>query len=607
MPGPDARASKPVSELWSYSDTVVKQMEPFWDEKQHRYGGDSPFRLTVGMLKIYSNAKMAGYQGPSRNDDRIPFLARLLISWPAYITNARDTHHPSTFHPHVPGFTNSIKGHAGVQHVSVDNVACEALGLAVQSGALSNSLEKQIASKVYAVARGRQFTAPTVEANQVNWPIGIWLAAARASGRWGAAKLQARRYMRAWTAGMFKPMPGYLIPNLSRGYGLSYWPKVSASEPINQTSSTEYASIIFTGFDAYDEMVKHGMPRLSASDTARMRTWARRIISGEWTHGGWPNWDTGKGYERWQLLNYFAWCTEALETIASSRRLVSESERRRARWLLHQALARYTWMVDHGQKGATRYGVVSPFGHDSANVVTLSRLAATASEAALKQLGAAGSTPSGWSWWDGERKRLTVSNPRYSSAMITPVNVIGYGGLEPARLLDSEGRVLTTLGSTIIQAGMRASVGGRLVGLTQGRYATVMQGVKQWRPRRVGGGSPALGGRAGPIVVSQHFTPEEITTRYRVSAKNARTELRIPFWGKLKKRTVTPVSNGLKIETENSEGGKVEIVVVSTRPLSGGWASIGIVKASPKTRTIFRIIGSSSGATTTTVVMRPLS
>ena len=104
---------------------------------------------------------------------------------------------------------------------------------------------------------------------------------------------------------------------------------------------------------------------------------------------------------------------------------------------------------------------------------------------------------------------------------------------------------------------MRASVGGRLVGLTQGRYATVMQGVKQWRPRRVGGGSPALGGRAGPIVVSQHFTPEEITTRYRVSAKNARTELRIPFWGKLKKRTVTPVSNGIKIETENSEGGKV--------------------------------------------------
>ena len=74
-------------------------------------------------------------------------------------------------------------------------------------------------------------------------------------------------------------------------------------------------------------------------------------------------------------------------------------------------------------------------------------------------------------------------------------------------------------------------------------------------------------------------------------------------WG-IRSRTV---SNGLKIETENSEGGKVEIVVVSTRPLSGGWASIGIVKASPKTRTIFRIIGSSSGATTTTVVMRPLS
>lgn len=602
----EARASTAQSDLWSYSDTAVQRIERYWNAKQQRYGGSS-FRLTVGMLTIYSNAKMAGYQGPSRNDARIPLLARQLTSWPAYITNMRDTRNPETYHPHVPGFTSEMQKSPGYQHVALDNVASEALGLAVKSGALSKSLAQEVGSKVYAVARGHQFSYPKVEANQVNWPIGVWLAVGRSSGRWGVAKSQVRRYMRAWTAGMFRPMAGNAIPNFSSGYGLNYWPTSPLSSSINQTSSTEYASVIFTGFDAYDEMVQRGMPSLSSSEQARMRTWARRIISGEWTHGGWPNWDSGYGYMRWQLVNYFAWCTEALGTIATSGRLVSATERSRARWLFHQALNRFTWMTEHGENGATRYGVASPFAVSSANLVTDMRLAAAASNAAVAELGAAGSTPGGWSWWDNARKRLTVSNPRYSSAMITPINTIGYGGLEPARFLDSQGRVLTTLGSTITQAGIRASVGGRVVGLTQGRYTTVLAAVKRWRPRRVGGGSPAIGGRAGPIIVSQHFSPEAITTQYKVEARNARTELRIPFWGKLTKKKVTPVSNGLKIETESSEGGKLEILVVSGRPLKGQWASIGKINSSPQTRTIFQIAGSSSGATTTTVVMRPLS
>ena len=158
----EARASTAQSDLWSYSDTAVQRIERYWNSKQQRYGGITPFRLTVGMLTIYSNAKMAGYQGPSRNDARIPLLARQLTSWPAYITNMRDTRNPETFHPHVPGFTSEMQKSPGYQHVAIDNVASEALGLAVKSGALSKSLAQQVGSKVYAVARGHQFSYPKV-------------------------------------------------------------------------------------------------------------------------------------------------------------------------------------------------------------------------------------------------------------------------------------------------------------------------------------------------------------------------------------------------------------------------------------------------------------
>lgn len=609
LAAPAVAAAKPgdPSDLWTYADGVTERMEKQWSKKQNRYTG-SPFRLTVSMLALFSNARIAHYQGgPSRNDERIEPLARLLITWPTYITKMSDARRANATHPHAPGFTSGTGDKPGYQHVAISNLAMESLGLAVKSGALPRKMEEEIGRKVYAVARGPRFRYPHVEANQVNWQIGAWLGTARATGRWGQAGAQTRAYLRSFVAGMRKPMPGYVTPNLTSGYGLNYFPEVGSSMPINQTSSTEYASVIFSGFDFYDDMIKHGMRRLSYGQEARLRRWAKRIVTGEWTHGGWPNWDTGYGYERWQLVNYFAWCTEALGTIAASNRLVGDTDRRRARWLLRQALARYRWLVDRGQKTSTRYGVGSSFTRPTDNLITDVRMGATASAAALNEVGSAGSTPDGWSWWDGSRRRLTVSNPAYSSAMITPVNRIGYGGLEPARFLDSQGRVITSLGSTISQAGMRASARGHLVGLTQGRYSTVLRGVKQWRPRKVGSGSPKLTGRAGAIIVNQRFSPEAITTRYQVRASNARTQLRIPFWGKLTRREVTKIKDGLKIETENSEGAKVEILVRSQRPIRGSWGRIAKVRCSPKTRTIFRISGSSSGGTRTSVVMRPLS
>lgn len=596
------------SRLWTYADGVTQRMEKHWRKRQQYYAG-IPFRTTVSMLTLFSNARIARYQGPSRVDERIEPLARRLITWPTYITKPSDARNPKSTHPHAPGFTSNTMGEPGEQHVAVSSEAMSALGLAVRSGALPRQMEEEIARKLYAVARGSRFRYPNLEVNQVNWQTSAWLATARSSGQWGEPIRQARAYLGAFVNGMRRPMPGYILPNLTSGLGLNYSPGEPASSPVNQTSSTEYALVIFSGFDFYEEMLRRGMKRLPSSQEAKLRKWARRIVTGEWMHNGWPNWDSGRGYERWNMVAYFAWCVEGLSTMASSRYLVGETDRRRARWLLYQALDRYQWLVENGMKGSARYGIrpLSGVEPEVANRITDARLGATASSAALNQVGSPGGTPGGWSWWDGERRRLTVSNPRYSAALITPINRVGYGGLELARFVDREGRGLTSVGSTSSQAGMRASVGGRIVGLTQGRYQTVLDGVRRWRPRRVGGGAPAIGSRGGAVVVSHRFSSRGVSTRYEVRARNARTELRIPFWGTLTEREVTKVRDGLRIRTENREGARLEVLIRSQRPITGNWRSIASPRSSPGTRTIFLVRGSSTGRTGTSVVMRPLS
>lgn len=107
-------------------------------------------------------------------------------------------------------------------------------------------------------------------------------------------------------------------------------------------------------------------------------------------------------------------------------------------------------------------------------------------------------------------------------------------------------------------------------------------------------------------MVAHRFSAREVSTRYEVRARNARTELRIPFWGRLTRRDVTKVKDGLRIRTENREGTRVEIIVRSQRPISGAWRSIDPARSSPGTRTVFLVRGSSSGRTRTSVVMRPL-
>ena len=44
--------------------------------------------------------------------------------------------------------------------------------------------------------------------------------------------------------------------------------------------------------------------------------WVTRLLAGSWTHAGYLNWDTGRGYRRWHSGQYWAFALQGLQTIA---------------------------------------------------------------------------------------------------------------------------------------------------------------------------------------------------------------------------------------------------------------------------------------------------
>lgn len=603
-----AGAAEAGSDAWRFADGVAEGMERNWDPKLKRYRG-SPFQANVNMLVLFANARLAGHEGAARRDERIEPIARSLVKWPAYITQRSDLQRATATVPHLPGFTTGIK-RPGSMHVATSYQAADALGLAASSGALSPSFQREVARKLFAVADQTALRPPRVGSpgsNQVNWPMGIWLAVAQSGGRWQQAGQQLNRYMRLWVRGMNRPMlPSYRAPNLSSGLGLNYWPASPPSSTVNQTSTTEYAMIIYSGFGLYDEMVSRGMPRLPASYEARMRSWSRRLVQGEWTHGGWPNWDTGRGYDRWQLINYFAWCTRGLLSLAGSGRLASPVDRARASYLLYAALDRFSWLRSEPAqrrsllRRSTRYGVRSTFARRDDLRVAEIRLGAIAAQAGRLGIERPSSTPDGWSWWDRSRHRLAVSTPAYSSVVITPYSRMGYGGLEPARLLDSQGRVLTTLGSKGVQSGMRAYSGSRLVG-SSSRLSRAS--IAAWRVAGAGSGSPSLAGLAPAISVANRFSGDGVEVTYRLR-RGTSGRLRIPFWGRLVEHRWSRGPRSLTLGTVNDEGAKMTVEISSARRPQVLWRSIGRQHSSPRTRRILVVTGLGQ---TTRVAFRPES
>lgn len=561
-------------EMWQFADKISQELAPYFSEDSGLYLTPADqVHLSSSMLSVHARAAIAGHQGAARQDQKMRLLARRMINWPIYI---EDYNQGSGKHKHAPGFTIGVD-RPREQHVSFDMQIGNALSLAVKSGQLEPETEAQIRERLPKVARQPVFTYPEVKLNQVNWPIQVWAATARVDGNYPEANRQVRGQMQQFIDGMFTPMPGKQISNLSRGLGLRYASDTKNSAA-NKTSTTEYANIIYAGFNVYQEMLDQGMEPLKEKDEAKMKAWAGRLIRGDWTHGGWPNWDSGHGLDRIHLMRYWPWAAEGLATMAAAKRLAEPQDQAYAAWLLEQVLARYSWLAERGTIGATRYGLPTGFGKDSDGPITAARLAAIAARAA-SQNNAAPKQPGGLWWYDPEMQRFTVTTPQYSAAVMAPISKPAYGGLEITRLLDSQGRVLTSLGATQPQSGI--SAGGEHSQAQSGKDRAAYRRLTVKGTKTLGKATVSGQTRSGRIRVSHRFETNQITSQYRTSKAG---ELKIPLWGKTEKLSLKNKAGTIILQSQNSEGAKLKITISSSQALKAKVASFKARPQSPGSR-----------------------
>ena len=82
-----------------------------------------------------------------------------------------------------------------------------------------------------------------------------------------------------------------------------------------------------------------GMAALPHARRALLRQWTERAIAGYWTHGGYMNWDTGLGFERWHQAKKLGLTQQALIGIAQADAAAALG-RRTGKWA--------KWMLDRG-------------------------------------------------------------------------------------------------------------------------------------------------------------------------------------------------------------------------------------------------------------------
>jgi hypothetical protein len=230
-----------------------------------------------------------------------------------------------------------------------------------------------------------------------------------------------------------------------------YFPQLGLNVDTN-VDSAEYANIVLTFTRFYDQARRAGMPDLPAPARALAQQWITRAVSGYWTHGGYLNWDTGLGFERWHPGKKFGLVQEALIGLASSDSLLPDAAYGRwAKTMLDNGFdfwSRESARSKGGIPDAVLFGVhVVPQGKGSARLA-MARVIANAARAIDAGLGRkAGETPPPLYAYDPDIGRLAVTTPKYNTAIVA-VNqkAFPYGGLDLARLFDGTQEVAANIG-----------------------------------------------------------------------------------------------------------------------------------------------------------------
>ncbi len=537
-----AHAAYDDAGYWSYADRMEQRLDGLWDAKDgyyHAGGGGTEPMVNSLMLLTHSVAAMEGHEGPARNDARARSVAEALVTR-AYVTS------PRAGQAHAPGWTNGMDGR-GSQHLVFDAEVVDGLVYAYRARrelGLPDATVAKLRDAISRTARGSFWRYPTIRLNQINWYALMYAADATVTGDPALLRrdlrLQLLRFIRgargsASAAGTFGP-----------GMRFHYLPYERLNHPMN-VDSAEYANIVLSFTRFYDQARRAGMEALPAPHKAMVGQWIQRALAGYWTHGGYMNWDSGLGFQRWHQAKKLGLTQQALIGIAQTSALSSTTQRRWAKYMLDRSLEFYerTAQRDGGIADALFFNVHAvPQGVASARLGA-ARVLANAARALDAGLGRAAATePPALYAFDPDIGRLAITTPAYNTAIVA-VNqrAFPYGGIDLARLFDGNQEVAATIGGTppaSFGAIVRDTSGRRVLASQVGRSA-VDRGVTPLRltsaPVGAGAGASASVGRAfaGPfktlqatgtvtaatasIRVTHRFTPDDIQTRWDITRR----------------------------------------------------------------------------------------
>lgn len=608
-PTPAQQRAQQVQELWAFVDRRVSELESHWRPQRGGYftrGGAFSTRMNANMTAVHALAAMAGHTGPARRDERIAPMVDALTKPPAFLDVARRPAR-ATEHFHVPGWTPDAGSYLPLrEHVSLDPQAAEGLALAVKAReivGLPAALVERVQRAVHTTANSAFYTWPRQKLNQFNWPADMALADAAVTGDRTLLQRDFPQYLGHFLDHAHRRGKNR-TPNLNDGGGFHYLPNVRPTAAGNRVGTSEYANIVFHALDDYAPAVAAGMPPLDARRMWVLKSWARRILTGDWTHAGYLNWDTGLAFRRWHLTRYWVFALGGLSTLAEAP-VLDEQERRWARWMFDRALGYYERLQAGRRKPAipsTLYGIRSPEADPKSDPqFVAARIAGLVAHQALARAAdAPAEQPPPLYAYDPGSRRLAVTTPLYSAAVLDQTIRLGYGGVELARLYDGRGRPLGSIGSHD-RTGFGVSINrrsGRRLLETQGGHRAGHT-FKSGLPLRGAFSARSMtattrGLRRTSVRLKRTFLPDRIVTTYSLRGpRSAYARIRLPVWSRLQRArrpvVTKPGRRRLSVRVRQPAGG-YRAIVSSRSVLKTHWRVIRHPpRSSPGTRGVLEV------------------
>jgi hypothetical protein len=528
---------------WAFADRRALELEALWRPGETTYvmaTGRHSTRLLANMLTLHASAAQDGHTGPSRRDERIEPIVRTLTRFPAF--QSRSTGRWRLGQHHAPGWLENPAGFPSPQHVSLDAEAASALAAAWRVRdivGLSADSRRRIRRVVGMTARSRFFRYPSVRLNQFHWNTAMYAADAIVNERVSLLRRDLRLQLVRFVHFARHAHPDG-APNLTRGLGLHYLPQFRAGRGANRMSSSEYGVAIAEGVRDLADAQVAGMRPLDPAQRRLLSAWLRRLLFGEWTHAGLLNWDTGLGFARWQLTRYWILGLGGLSALGETD-LLPTTERSWARWMFGRALETYELTQGGERNGcmpSTLFDVRCSFTRRGDSLFIAARIAATAARHAASQTVSVARPPALYTY-DSDIRRIAVTTPAYSAAIVDQTFETGYGGVGLARFYDGDGRPLGSIGGRG-RWGFGLSVHDRSHGtlletLPGRRVAKTFRGprVKRATFRALNVTARVDGSRGAHVIVRHRFTPSAITTSYRIRGpRSAVGVLRLPVWSR---------------------------------------------------------------------------